>query len=166
MGVYYDKLSLAEYVVTRVTYWVIPQWPTPTRLWRAGVFYFYVQYSGNSVTKQGDSKMELPSIKNYGRYSSDNAHTLCISMLGIDIYFSYKTPVAFRAPSCGLVVHQNDWGPTTGKHLNFINPEKKGRVDDLRFNQLWAEHVEAQLSGVFLEAWKEANCQALKRNCP
>lgn len=91
--------------------------------------------------------MELPTISNYGLYSSGNygAHTLCVSMMGIDVYFSYRTPVAFRAPGCGLVVHQNDWGVTTGKHLNFISSDKKKRVNDETFNRLWAEHVEGQL---------------------
>lgn len=94
--------------------------------------------------------MELPSIHSYGRYSSDNygAHTLCVSIMGVDIYFSYKTPIAFRAPGCGLVVHQNDWGATTGKHLNFINPDKKIRVNDERFNQLWQEYVESKINKV------------------
>ena len=94
--------------------------------------------------------MELPRISNYGNYSSSNygAHTLCVSMMGIDVYFSYKTPVAFRTFGCGLVIHQNDWGPTTGKHLNFINPDKSVRVNDDRFKQLWAEHVESRLSGI------------------
>jgi len=41
------------------------------------------------------------------------------------IYFSYKTPIAFYTPSGGYVVRQNDWGVTTGKHLNAIDGGNK-----------------------------------------
>lgn len=94
--------------------------------------------------------MGLPTITNYGRYSGGNygAHTLCVSILGVDVYFSYTTVVAFRAPDCKLVVHQNDWSKTTGKHLNFIDGGKGQRVDDETFQRLWKEHVEKRLEGV------------------
>lgn len=46
----------------------------------------------------------------------------------ITIYFSYdRTPIAFHHPSTGTVVRENDWGPTTGKHLNYVD---NGRQDD------------------------------------
>ncbi len=35
------------------------------------------------------------------------------------VAFSYETPIAFRTPSQGWTVRQNDWGPTTGRHLNY-----------------------------------------------
>lgn len=42
------------------------------------------------------TKVELPSIANYGNYSSDNygAHSLRVTIGGITVWFSYKTPVA------------------------------------------------------------------------
>jgi hypothetical protein len=39
------------------------------------------------------------------------------------IWFSYEEPIAFFTPSTGLVVSTNQWGTTTGKHLNFIARE-------------------------------------------
>lgn len=39
----------------------------------------------------------------------------------IDYYFSYETCVAARLPGMGLVVSQNVWSKTTGKHLNTID---------------------------------------------
>ena len=39
---------------------------------------------------------------------------------GLMIWYSYRTPVAFET-STTRVVRQNDWGPTTGKHLNAID---------------------------------------------
>jgi hypothetical protein len=86
----------------------------------------------------------LPKISNYGRYSSDNygAHTLCVSVGTVDMYFSYKTLVAFRTPDTGLVVGENVYSPTTGKHLNWIDggkTAKKDRLDRSEFESKWAE---------------------------
>lgn len=52
------------------------------------------------------------------------------------IAFSYKTPIAF---ACGgvVVVRQNDWSTTTGKHLNAIDggstEAKKARLSSAEF---------------------------------
>lgn len=78
----------------------------------------------------------LPTITSYGQYSSQNyaAHTLCVTMGGMDVYFSYQTPVAFRGNGHPLTVRQNDWGPTTSKHLNWIDGgRKKERAEGPRF---------------------------------
>lgn len=46
----------------------------------------------------------------------------------ITIYFSYQTPIAFR--HCGkLFISINEWGTTTGKHLNILNRDHKIRID-------------------------------------
>lgn len=39
---------------------------------------------------------------------------------GALVYYSYRTPVAFKTHG-HVVVRENDWGPTTGKHLNAID---------------------------------------------
>jgi hypothetical protein len=82
-------------------------------------------------------KPTLPSFSTYGNYSSSNygAHALVFSMAKGDVYFSYKTPVAFRTFKTGLVVRENDWGPTTGKHLNAICTDKKTRIPGDQFEQ-------------------------------
>lgn len=52
----------------------------------------------------------------------------------VDLYFSYVTLVAYRDPEDGLVVHENDWSPTTGKHLKDIDGGKKDdRLPDGEF---------------------------------
>jgi len=91
--------------------------------------------------------MNLPSISNYGEYSSDNygAHTLRVDMAGITVWFSYKTPVAFQAPGCGFVIRQNAWGRTTGKHLNWIDRDHSIRVSGQEFEDKWAEFVEGHV---------------------
>lgn len=88
----------------------------------------------------------LPSFTSYGKYSSGNygAHSLRFTdARGIDYFFSYQTLVAFRSPKLGLVVRQNDWGTTTGKHLNWIdggsNAAKKARKTGAEFEKLAAE---------------------------
>lgn len=53
------------------------------------------------------------------------------------VWFSYKTPIAVMAPGIGRVVRQNEWGPTTGGHLNHVDrgtvEAKARRVDNDRF---------------------------------
>ena len=68
---------------------------------------------------------------NYGNYSSNNygAHTLAFKDIhGNNFFFSYKTLVAFTH-NHNFYVSENCWGPTTGKHLNWIdNGNKKSRL--------------------------------------
>jgi len=98
-------------------------------------------------------KAELPTISNYGQYSSSNygAHSLRVSVGPLTVWFSYRTPVAFSAPGIGRVVHKNEWGTTTGKHLKWIDGETsktgKNRVDSTKFAELWAQHVEPLFKG-------------------
>ena len=80
--------------------------------------------------------MTLPSFESYGRYSSANygAHALVFTLpCGGMIYFSYHIPVAF-CKNGNRVVRENLWGPTTGKHLNWIDGgNKKARVTGADF---------------------------------
>lgn len=70
------------------------------------------------------------SKSNYGNYSSSNygAHCLRVDVGKLTFYFSYETVIAFRSPETGLVITQNNWSTTTGKHLNWINEDKKIRI--------------------------------------
>jgi|TARA_R110000823_G_scaffold139565_2_gene269403 hypothetical protein len=61
-------------------------------------------------------------ISNY--FNKQNNNTLVSTSRG-DVYYSYQTQVAFRTPQTGLVVRENEWGPTTGKHLNSIDGGSK-----------------------------------------
>lgn len=85
---------------------------------------------------------QLPKILNYGKYSSSNygVNTLAISFEKLTIYYSYETPVAFTTPDMpGVVCRQNDWAQTTGKHLNWIEPNKKNRIPGEEFEAKLAE---------------------------
>ena len=85
---------------------------------------------------------------NYGNYSSDNygANSIAIELGTRTIYYSYDTIVAFRGTNSKGVyfdcVIKNYWGTTTGKHLNFINPDKKVRLDKTDFEKKLNEFME------------------------
>ena len=88
--------------------------------------------------------MELPTINTYGKYSSDNygIHCLRVDIGDLTIWFSYKTPIAFQVIGKLRIVRNNEWGPTTGKHLNVIDGgNKKNRVSSEEFQRLWNEMV-------------------------
>jgi len=82
-------------------------------------------------------KTALPTWQVYGNYQSGNygAHALVFTdAAGNDFYFSYRTLVAFRKCGDRVVVRQNDWSTTTGKHLNAIDGgNKKARLSSAAF---------------------------------
>ena len=90
--------------------------------------------SGKEMKKKMNTRI---TKRNYGNYSSSNygAHTQQFSIGSLDIFYSYNTVVAFRDGYDGLVISKNYWGSTTGKHLNWINSNKKIRVDSETFDQ-------------------------------
>lgn len=61
-------------------------------------------------------------VGSYGRYDNQNygAHTMQVEVGDMTVYFSYSTPVAFRAPGYGTMKSENVWSRTTGKHLGMI----------------------------------------------
>ena len=71
---------------------------------------------------------------NYGNYSSDNygTHSLCFNDNGNKYWFSYNTLIAFCINGEFHII-KNYWNTTTGKHLNWINPDKSIREDNDTF---------------------------------
>ncbi len=57
----------------------------------------------------------------------------------VSVWFSYETAIAFQFEGRPIVVAENIWSKTTGKHLNSIDPEKKCRVDYETFQRLWRD---------------------------
>jgi hypothetical protein len=56
---------------------------------------------------------------------------------GFRVWYSYKTPVAFTTGNGRVIVRENEWGPTTGKHLNAIDRGNKAdRVSGAEFEEL------------------------------
>lgn len=57
-----------------------------------------------------------------------NSFTL-IEMVHYSVCFSYETPIGYvNNVSHEVVATQNEWGKTTGKHLNLIEPNKFNRI--------------------------------------
>lgn len=90
---------------------------------------------------------ELPSFRNYGQYSSDNygvnSLQFDIPAIGLTIWYSYNTPVAFKTTRMGFVIRKNDWSKTTGKHLNWIDADKSKRIDGTEFEKKLEEALNA-----------------------
>lgn len=85
------------------------------------------------------------TIRNYGEGMTPRANTIAVQVGAIEYYFSYRTLVAFHAPSTGLVARKNDWGATTGKHLNWIDGgAKKDRLDAQAFQVKLVEAITAE----------------------
>ena len=74
--------------------------------------------------------------------NNTNPNDIVVSIGRLDLFFSYETIVAFRDDelSCCRV---NSWGPTTGKHLNAIQPDKSKRVSGEIFEDRLAEMLRA-----------------------
>lgn len=80
--------------------------------------------------------MKKANFRNYGNYSSDNygAHTLVFNDgCGNRFWFSYETLVAFWIKGEFHII-KNYWGPTTGKHLNWIDDDHSIRETSDEFN--------------------------------
>lgn len=78
--------------------------------------------------------MNMPTVfvdKNFFRVNFDN----------ITVWFSYKTPIAFKIGNNERIIHKNIWSNTTGKHLNMIDNNLKARVGAEEFERLWNEHM-------------------------
>ena len=85
--------------------------------------------------------MKTAHFEVYGPYGGNyGANSLVFyDGRGGAFYFSYKTLVVFNSRETGLVVRRNDWGPTTGKHLNAICREQSRRVGSEEFYRRYAE---------------------------
>ena len=73
--------------------------------------------------------MNLPTFETYCP-NTTAVNALRVSVGAVDVYFSYRTPVAYSLDGAPPIVRRNEWGPTTGKHLNAIDGgDKRARVD-------------------------------------
>ena len=73
----------------------------------------------------------IPEFWSYGQYRCEGygSHCMCFRDAYGDMYwYSYQTLVAYRIKGEFHIRH-NDWGTTTGRHLNWIDPDKSIRED-------------------------------------
>lgn len=81
--------------------------------------------------------MKTMNARSYGNYSSDNYGVHCMTMeddYGNQFWFSYNTLVAFMVKGEFHIV-KNYWGSTTGKHLNWIDSDKRIRETKEEFEE-------------------------------
>jgi hypothetical protein len=64
----------------------------------------------------------------------------------LTLAFSYETVIGFHTSPGGWQTRQNVWGPTTGKHLNWLRVPKDERLDS-----------EAFILALDAAMWREAN---------
>ena len=81
-------------------------------------------------------------------HPADRANFARVDIGDITVYFSYSTIVAFRTPGSGLVCSENVWSQTTGKHLNFIQPNKARRVPHDEYTAALRLALDVRLQGV------------------
>lgn len=89
---------------------------------------------------------KLPTIDSYGKYHGRNygLNCLMVSFGTFVLYYSYETIVAFSTPELGLLVRENEWSTTTGKHLNWIDGgDKKNRLNGGQFEALLHDTLKA-----------------------
>ena len=85
--------------------------------------------------------MNKARFRSYGDYASSNYGVNSMEFTdgnGNTFYFSYKTLVAFYSKG-ELICIKNYWGCTTGKHLNWIQPDHSKRVDQETFDRIYQE---------------------------
>ena len=78
---------------------------------------------------------DVPVIASYGK--TEDSKTIVLTIGTTRIWYSYRTAIAFQIGDAPIVVHENIWGKTTGKHLNLINADKSIRVNNATFISLW-----------------------------
>jgi hypothetical protein len=67
------------------------------------------------------------------KHSKTNFHKVEIGR-NIAFFFSYEALVAIQTPF-EFIVSENIWGPTTGKHINDIDPHKSFRIPGDEFQK-------------------------------
>jgi len=82
---------------------------------------------------------------NYGHYKSDNygGHSMAIRVGKLTLYFSYDTIVGFHELGQPEKICENVWTTTTGKHLNWLEPDKSRRLPSEQFNAELEQVLEA-----------------------
>lgn len=79
-----------------------------------------------------------------------NAHTVFLG--SVILYFSYNTPIGFEDNREGTVrrqiVRENEWGPTTGKHLNRIDGGSKEAKAQRVSSEEFTERLNELLAGL------------------
>lgn len=74
-------------------------------------------------------------------HPTDRPNFSCVTVGDLSIWFSYKTPIAFQYGYGKITVRRNEWGPTTGKHLTYVDNGHGERIPGTEFERLLGEIV-------------------------
>lgn len=69
-------------------------------------------------------------------HPTDRPNFSVVNFGELTLWFSYQTVIAFDSPVTGQVISENAWGPTTGRHLNYINSDRSERKPREEFKRL------------------------------
>jgi len=75
------------------------------------------------------------SLSNYGHAKTKQWNCSQVIIGRLTLYFSYETCIAFQNFNKGLLLSENLWGNTTGKHLNWLGPES-ARMERSEFERM------------------------------
>ena len=67
-------------------------------------------------------------------HPTDRPNFSIVHLNGYAVAFSYETPIGFAIGPRPWVLRENDWGPTTGKHLNNLDERKDERIPGVEFD--------------------------------
>lgn len=81
------------------------------------------------------------------KHPTDRPNFALVYLPTITVAFSYETPIAYNdLYGVAWVVRENEWGATTGKHLNFIDDGKKAaRIPGDEFEKRLSERLTRKL---------------------
>lgn len=77
-------------------------------------------------------------------HPTDRPNFAIVEVGSLELAFSYRTIVAFRDGWGAWTVRENEWGPTTGKHLNYIDGGERGN----KANRLSGEEFGRRLNEI------------------
>ena len=87
-------------------------------------------------------------MKNETRIETGSNHAT-VTIGKLTVAFSYQTVIGFHdqngtGPRGGWVISENQWGPTTGKHLNALDGGgKQGRLPRAEFEAAYENTLKA-----------------------
>ena len=95
----------------------------------------------NDTGLQEDKRMNI-SID----HPTDKPNFSIVQLDDSSVAFSYNTPIGFATALGGWTTRENDWGPTTGKHLNWLDDDQGVTAD-----RLDSDEFENQLAAFYIE---------------
>lgn len=98
--------------------------PSPTRIGE-----------GVGILERDEKMMSTVRID----HPTDRPNFSVVEIGNLTLWFSYHTPISFSTQYGRNVVRENEWGPTTGKHMGMIAHKREDRVKGPEFERLLAE---------------------------